>query len=204
MDHLVLGVPDLAQGVELVERKTGVRAAFGGKHPGRGTQNALLSLGDRQYLEIIAIDPGQEHAPGLLFPELRGLSQPKMIGWAVAVDSVIDIAKRARAANIQTVGPLDGSRAQADGSLLTWKTLRIADPTVAGLPFFIEWQKSTAHPSQTSPSGCRLMSFEIEHTDIEALRSILMSLNVAATTIPGSRLRLKAQLRGPKGEFETD
>ena len=52
--------------------------------------------------------------------------------------------------------------------------------------------------------GLQTDVFEIEHTDIEALRSVLMSLNVAATTIPGSRLRLKAQLRGPKGEFEID
>jgi len=136
MDHLVFGVPDLAQGIELVEGRTGVRASFGGQHPGRGTHNALQSLGGRQYLEIIARDPDQRDAPGLLFPGLEGLSEPRFIAWAVAVKSVADIAKRARAANIVSIGPLDGSRAQSDGSLLTWKTLRIDSP-IEGAPFFI-------------------------------------------------------------------
>ena len=56
MDHLVLGVPDLEKGIDLVERKAGVRATFGDRHPGRGTHIALLSLGGWQYLEIFARD----------------------------------------------------------------------------------------------------------------------------------------------------
>lgn len=83
MDHLVFGVPDLAHGIDLMEHKTGIRARFGGKHPGRSTHNALLSLGGRQYLEIIALDPEQPDAPGLNFPQLEGLSEPRLIAWAV-------------------------------------------------------------------------------------------------------------------------
>ena len=200
IDHLVFGVADLAQGIELVERRTGVRARFGGQHPGRGTHNALLSFGGRQYLEIIAMDPDQADAPGLLFPELRGLSEPKLIAWAIAVESVADVAKRAMAANIATIGPLDGSRAQSDGSLLIWKTLRIDSPSLEGVPFFIEWHVGAAHPSQNSPSGCRLTSFEIEHTDPERISRVLKSLGAAAIITPGSRVRMKARLQTPKGE----
>jgi len=202
MDHLVFGVPDLARGIELIEHQTGVRARFGGQHPGRGTHNALLSLGGRQYLEIIAIDPLQTEAPGLLFPALKSLTQPQLIAWAVAVESVTDTAKRAKAENIETVGPLAGSRAQADGSLLTWKTLRLGGPRVEGLPFFIEWQQGTAHPSQQSPSGCTLASFAVEHTDEEWMRRTLKRLGADAHVIPGARIRLKARLLTPKGDVE--
>src|SRR5262245_46595040 len=136
MDHLVFGVPELARGIALLEASTGVRARFGGQHPGRGTHNALMSLGRRQYLELIAIDPEQVGAAGLLFPDLNGLSEPRLIAWAVAVDSVRATAERARAAKIETIGPLEGSRMQADGRLLTWKTLRCAPQALSGLPFF--------------------------------------------------------------------
>ena len=45
VDHLVYAVSDLDAGIVQIERLIGVRAAQGAKHPGRGTHNALISLG---------------------------------------------------------------------------------------------------------------------------------------------------------------
>ena len=104
IEYLVYGVPDLSQGIALVEEKTGVCARFGGQHPGRGTHNALS--GDRRYLEIVALHPTQSGAPGLLFPQLRALAQPRLVAWAVAVDSLADIAQLAEAARVENTDEL--------------------------------------------------------------------------------------------------
>lgn len=57
MDHLVAAVPVLDEGVDAVERLTGVRATPSGSHPGWGKSNVLIRLGapeDLCYLEFIA------------------------------------------------------------------------------------------------------------------------------------------------------
>lgn len=203
MDHLVFAVPDLAEAIELLERQTGVRPRFGGRHPGRGTHNALLSLGGRQYLEIIALDATQgAAADALMFPDLIGLSQPRFIAWAVAVASVAEFAQRAKALGIDCVGPLAGARTEADGLRLSWKTLRPRGPGSAGLPFFIEWGEAVAHPAETSPRGCVLSSFAIEHPAPDTLRRLLAGLGLDAVVSPGASVRLSARLATPLGAVE--
>src|SRR6516162_7208756 len=80
LDHILLGSSDLDRGIAFVEAHTGVRPAFGGVHPGRGTQNALLSLGVQHYLEVIAPDPRQ-HTDNALAAKLQSLAEPRLVGW---------------------------------------------------------------------------------------------------------------------------
>src|SRR5437899_3259996 len=77
LDHIILGCNDLDRGIDLVKEKTGVRATLGGVHLGRGTRNALLSLGERRYLEIIAPDSSQGQV--VHFPQILGMTEPRLI-----------------------------------------------------------------------------------------------------------------------------
>src|SRR5215472_4534042 len=102
LDHILLGVADLDSGIAWVEQRTGVRAVFGGVHPGRGTRNALLSMGPRRYLEIIAPDPQQTNATSAneMVNRLRALQEPQLVGWASHTNDLASLAQKAAAAGI--------------------------------------------------------------------------------------------------------
>jgi hypothetical protein len=201
LDHILLGCGDLQEGIQFVERATGVRAAFGGVHPGRGTQNALLSLGERRYLEIIAPDPKQD------VPDERGLrmlNRPELVGWAAHPGELTAIAQKLKAAGVAFDGPRNGSRTRPDGRVLSWKTLSLEDDQRHLLPFLIEWGPSSVHPSVDAPAGCRLESFVARTPDPEALKKAADQLGVQMALEKADAARLRAVISGPRGQLTLD
>ena len=202
VDHLLLGTSDLDQGTAWVEKTTAVKAVAGGSHPGVGTRNALLSLGGKQYLEIIAPDPAQTAYNFQI--EIRKLATPRLITWAAVATDIQAVAKRAREAGHQVFGPRDGARARPDGRVLKWKTMGVMNTLgvqgVEPIPFFIEWSADSLHPSQDSPEGCRLQSIELEYPDPVPVRQLLEKLGIGIEVKQAKEARLRATLDTPKGK----
>jgi len=201
LDHILLGCNDLEHGIAFVEEHTGVRAAFGGVHPGRGTQNALLALGTRRYLEIIAPDPKQSGAEQ--YSVITKLKQPRLVGWAAHRDDLDQFAERLKHSGIEFEGPQPGSRERPDGTVLHWKALRLKDDHGGLLPFFIEWSKDSVHPSKDGPKGCTLERFEVNTPDTEDFlhAASRVELDLSKTSLAAREASLHATIRGPKGQL---
>ncbi len=200
LDHLLLGIADLDQGIEWVQQKTGVRAIPGGSHPGAGTRNALLSLGSRQYLEIIAIDPLQKTWSAMA-ALIANQKEPRLIAWAACTDDMESTMQLAKSASFAIEGPSDGARERADGVMLRWKVLRIQNDFGCVIPFFIEWEPGIVHPSEDSPSGCRLEEFQIAHSEADRVLEALEKLGIKADLTSGRYPRLSAALSTPIGRI---
>lgn len=200
LDHILLGVSDLERGIAWVEQRTGVRAAVGGVHPGRGTRNALLALGPRHYLEIIAPDPQQ---PGKgMFDQLAAMTEPRLFDWAVHTGDIAAAAKQAVAAGFAIDGPRDGSRARPDGKTLHWKSFNLKDDRGGLLPFFIEWGRDSLHPSEDAPKGCTLKRFWLESPAEGELARACKSLGLGVAVEREEKARLRAVIASPKGDMD--
>jgi hypothetical protein len=92
VDHLVYATPDLQAGIVEIERLMGVRATEGGQHPGAGTRNALVALGEASYLEIIGPDPEQETFVRPRLFGIDGLTSSRLVTWAAKAQDLDRLA----------------------------------------------------------------------------------------------------------------
>lgn len=201
VDHLLFGCADLDAGIRWVEDKTGVRANIGGVHPGVGTRNALVALGGRRYLEIIALDPAQTTL-GPMAQRISKLTAPKLITWAANSAAIAALAKRAAAAGIEVYGPRPGSRQRPDGRELKWSSMQVNTDLGDIVPFFIEWAADSLHPSEDSPKGCRLGSLQLLHPDPKRAQQFLRKLGIDARVRRAAETGLRAVLATPRGPAE--
>ena len=205
LDHVILGCNDLDAGIRFVQEGTGVRAAPGGVHPNRGTSNALLSLGDRHYLEIMAPEPNARDVQAWADPQLevlKGLANPRLMRWAVHPNDIDSLAKKFRESGLQILGPWPGSRTRPDGRIVSWKSFSLADDRHGLLPFFIEWGKDSVHPSSDAPTGCHLERFALADRDTEELFKALRRIEVEAPVERSQTTQLHLRITGPKGALE--
>jgi Glyoxalase-like domain len=197
IDHLVYRAPDLASAVADVEERLGVRAQPGGKHIGLGTHNALLALGPRTYLEIIAPDPSQPQ-PSVPRPfGLDSLGRAGLTGWAIACPDIDAAVARARSRGYDPGEVTSMQRAGPTGAVLRW---RLTANVVAGglVPFLIDWG-DTEHPAGSAPRGLILDSFHLQHPDPASLTIPLAALGADVQIRPAPAPALVAHLSGPHG-----
>jgi hypothetical protein len=202
VDHLIWVVPDLARGMDEIERRLGVRPVAGGRHPDLGSHNALVAIGPNTYLEIMAADPDLATPEGGRLFGLDDLRTPRLATWVLRSEA-IDRMKAQAAADGLDLGDIHaGSRERLDGSVVSW---RITDPYAARfdgvVPFLIAWG-DTPHPALGVPVAGELVGLRAEHPEPDAVRRALQSLGMNLPVINGSRAALVAMIRGPSGDLE--
>ena len=201
VDHVLLAVHDLQAGLDEFERLTGVRAQIGGAHPGRGTRNALVSLGGASYLEILAPNPADPAGPAMS-AQLAQFTSLTPYGWAVRSEDLDGLADSLRARNVSVSDISPGARVRADGSRLEWRTLNVEAPSSSYVPFFIQWAAFSPHPSTTSPMGCTLRGLRFAAPAPDELRATFERLGIAAEVSSGEQAMMRVRLECPKGTVE--
>jgi len=203
LDHLIVGAATLAAGVDYVAKVTGVTPRPGGKHVAMGTHNALLRLGDRIYLEVLAIDPdGVKPARPRWFDlddtvvQAELAEHPRLIAWAARTNDIDGAVARCPVA-LGAVQPFERGAYR-------WRITIRDDGKRAGaglVPALIQWDVA-AHPADALPaSGVSLAGIAGAHPDSDAIRGALAALGLAEA-LPltrGPHGRLTATLTTPRG-----
>lgn len=202
LDHLIFVAPELESGMAHLEQRLGVRASSGGRHEGRGTHNALLSLGEGRYLEILAPDPDQPTPPLKRFLNVSEQTPYHLATWVASGTNLGQIAERARRLGVELGMARAGGRRRPDGSMLTWNLLGVDEPRMDGtVPFFIDWGASP-HPSTGATLGCVLLDLRLEHPEPPRLRAALAGLDLELQVDLGNAPALIATIECPRGVVE--
>jgi hypothetical protein len=202
-DHIILACDQLAAGVEYLAQLTGVTPQIGGRHPTMGTHNAVLKLGPKLYLELIAIDPD---APKPKRPRWFGLDNkalqarlgehPHVIHWAARTAAIAADSARAPIAR----GPVQAF----ERGEFRWRLTVPDDGSLPGqgeAPTLIQWD-SAVHPAERMPaSGIALVQLAASHPSPDEIRRDLkvLGLEDALQVTYGAVPRLAAMLRTPRG-----
>jgi len=135
VDHVIYAVDDLEAAGRHFYEEFGLKSVEGGRHPGWGTANRIVPLGNA-YLELVTVVDSDEAASsdfGRAVSEAIA-AREHLVGWVVATDDLEAVARRLR---LEVVG---GSRTKPDGTTLSWQLAGVGRSLETGaLPIFIEW-----------------------------------------------------------------
>jgi catechol 2,3-dioxygenase-like lactoylglutathione lyase family enzyme len=202
LDHVILGAPDLDDGIAMLENALGVRAIRGGQHLGHGTVNALIPLEGDKFLEVLAPDPGQPPPTRARWVGIDDVRSARLTGWAANGHDLQILVDEAARQGVHLGGVLAGRRRNKDGTALTWDFTdpytRIADGIV---PFLIDWG-DTPHPSKLAPPTAKLNAFWAEHPDPAPVQRTLRVLGIDLPVRTGPSPALALNITGPLGRIE--
>ena len=201
LDHLIVACSDLAQGAAWLQEQLGVAPQPGGKHVLMGTHNALLRLGPRVYLELLAIDPDAPKPTRPRWFDLdaahvreRARDRPFLLTWAARTGHLVTAI---------THVPALGEVLALTRNQYSW---RIAVPEDGALQFggvlptVLQWE-GDAHPADAlEDRGCTLQRLALEHPAASSVLPLFRELRITGPVDlkPGPR-SLAAHIATPSG-----
>ncbi len=169
-----------------------------------GTHNHLLQLGDKVYLEIVALDPKVD-APGR--PRWFGLDDQKKVrsdwdegrrlrGWVAGTDA-IDAVIAGREGIFGQKVPLPTDNSSFDFAIPDDGSL----PLDGAAPSIIDRRGKPRSMATIADLGARLRSFTLEHPDPAGVAALYRAMTVDRPPAVGRgrRLRYRAQIETPTG-----
>ncbi len=205
IDHLVIAATSLDQGAAYVSETLGVSLQAGGQHPRMGTHNRVLKLGERSYLEVIAIDPNLAN-PGR--PRWFGLdrlesSKPARLATWVARTNAIHAAADASPIALGEIEAMSRGDMNwlitipPDGSL----------PLHGIAPALIQWPEGVHPASKLPESGCQLQRLVGFHPEAGKIANMLEAVGFIGSfepndLEPGRKPYLVAYIQTPNGVRE--
>jgi hypothetical protein len=164
VDHLVIGGPSLYELEPWWKTMTGVTARRGGSHPGIGTWNSLVGVGQTTYVELIAPDPAQPAPPFSRPFRVDDLKVPTLVAFAVVVSDIERSTELVAEHGIDPGEIRSMTRIRPDGVELSWRLAIPPDPALAGvMPFLIEW--GSHHPCDSLVQYLDLVDLILHHPD---------------------------------------
>jgi len=160
LDHIsyAAGPDGLKSTAHRIGELLGEEFRDGGIHPRFGTRNMVLPLSAGTYMEIVEVldHPASDKAPfGQAVRARSGLGGGWM-GWVVSVADIAPVELRLGRESAP------GNRHRPDGVELKWRQLGVkglqSDPQ---LPFFVQWEHGTEHPSEGASGKLHLDCLEI-------------------------------------------
>jgi len=198
-DHIIITAPNLETGMDYVEKKLGVCPVFSGRHQGMGTHNALLSLGNRTYFEVIAPDPEQDMKGQKLWIDIPPGVPPRLSRWVAQSNDLPACARIASEHNIPLGKINPGSRTQPNGTPIHWHATHPAVENFDGmLPFFIDWGDSP-HPADHLPLAGSLLNIQGTHPEAARISEYWKAFGIPFEVKQGKVAKLSAWIKTEEG-----
>ncbi len=147
----------------------GFAVVDGGRHPGLGTANRVIPLGNA-YLELLGVIDQDEAEASTFGRSLiaRIADGDRLTRWSIRTEHIESVGDRLG------LVPEARRRLRPDGSMLTWRSAGIEQSLRdAWLPFFMQWDDPAQYPGAipvAHPVGeCSLSWLQVSTPDSDRL-----------------------------------
>ncbi len=135
LDHVIIGVNDLAQATSVFSEKIGLVPRGGGTHHRGGTANRIILIGDT-YLELITVQRPAEAQQSMRDRLAKG---DGYLNFALSSNDIESDTRDMVQRGVSVIGPIPGQLKASNGQTRGWSRTHVERPDLAQrYPFIIQ------------------------------------------------------------------